>query len=72
MATCLPYTLFFFLVGLGLNSGLCAYKAGGILLEHTSSPFCSGYFGDGRMGLMNYLLGLALNHHPPDLRLPSK
>jgi hypothetical protein len=26
-------------------------------LSHTSSPFCSGYFGDG--GLENYLLGLA-------------
>jgi hypothetical protein len=37
-------------------------------LSHTSSPFCSGYFGDG--GLMNYLPGLTLNHDFPDLSLP--
>jgi hypothetical protein len=34
-------------------------------LSHTSSPFCSGYF-----GLRNYLPRLALNHYPPDLSLP--
>jgi hypothetical protein len=34
-------------------------------LSHTSSPFCSGYFGD------YYLPGVALNHDPPDLSLPS-
>jgi hypothetical protein len=31
----------------GLNSGLHALKAGVLALEHASSPFCSGYFGDG-------------------------
>jgi hypothetical protein len=35
------------------------------MISHTSSPFCSGYFGDG--GLWNYLPGLASNHDPPDL-----
>jgi hypothetical protein len=38
-------------------------------LSPTSSPFCSGYFGDGN--LENYLPRLALNHDPPDLSLPS-
>jgi hypothetical protein len=38
-------------------------------LRSTSSPFYFDYFGDG--GLMNYLPGLALNHHPPDLSLIS-
>jgi hypothetical protein len=38
-------------------------------LNHTSSPFCSGYFGDG--GLKNYLPRLASNHNLPDLSLPS-
>jgi hypothetical protein len=31
---------------LDLNSGLCACKAGALLVSHTSSPLCSGYFGD--------------------------
>jgi hypothetical protein len=32
----------------GLNSGFWTCKAGMLPLEHTSSPFCSGYFfGDG-------------------------
>jgi hypothetical protein len=38
-------------------------------LSHTSSPFCSGYFGDG--GLSNYLPRVASNHNSPDLGLPS-
>jgi hypothetical protein len=37
-------------------------------LSHTSSPFCSGYFGDG--SLMNYLPGLASNCDPPHLSFP--
>jgi hypothetical protein len=39
-------------------------------LSHNSSPFCSGYFGDG--GVLNYFPGLALNCDPLDLSLPSK
>jgi hypothetical protein len=31
----------------GLTSGLWACKASALLLSHTSSPFFSGYFGDG-------------------------
>jgi hypothetical protein len=38
-------------------------------LSHTSSPFCSGYFGDG--GLMNYLPRLASTYHPPDLLISA-
>jgi hypothetical protein len=38
-------------------------------LSHITSPFCSGYFGDG--GLMNYLHVLVLNDYHPDLGLPS-
>jgi hypothetical protein len=34
-----------------------------VLLRHTFSPFCSGYFGDG--GLLNYLLRLASKGDPP-------
>jgi hypothetical protein len=37
--------------------------------SQTSSTFHFGYFGNG--GLMNYLLGMALNHDPPNLSLPS-
>jgi hypothetical protein len=40
---------FLVLVGLGLNSELCACKAGVALLQ-TSSPFCFAYFGDGILG----------------------
>jgi hypothetical protein len=29
-------------------------------------------YGDEAVGLMNYLLGLALNHDPPNFSLPSK
>jgi hypothetical protein len=32
-------------------------------LNHTSSPFCSGYFGDGN--LVNYLPGLSSNGDLP-------
>jgi hypothetical protein len=38
-------------------------------LSHTCNTFCSGYSGDG--GLENYLTGLASNHDPPNLSLPS-
>jgi hypothetical protein len=53
-----------------LNSG---FELKTYHLSHTSSPFCSGNFGDGRGGggLMNYLPRLALNQDPPDLSLPS-
>jgi hypothetical protein len=39
-------------------------------LSHTSSPFCSSYFGDG--GLKNYLPQLASNCNSPNLSLPSE
>jgi hypothetical protein len=39
------------------------------LLSYTSSPFCSGYFGDG--GLVNYLPMLTLNPDSPNLTLPN-
>jgi hypothetical protein len=48
----------FILVGLGFE-----LRASHHCLNHTSSPFCSGYFGDG--GLVNYLPGLTSNHDPP-------
>jgi hypothetical protein len=38
---------FLFLVRLGLNSGLCTSKSSLCCLSHTSSPFFSGYFGNG-------------------------
>jgi hypothetical protein len=38
-------------------------------LSHKSSPFYSGYFGDG--SLSSYLHGVAANHDPPDLSFPS-
>jgi hypothetical protein len=38
-------------------------------LSHTSSPFFSGYFGDG--GLKKYLPGLVWNDKHPDLSLLS-
>jgi hypothetical protein len=37
--------------------------------RHTSSPFCSGYFGD--RDFENYLPGLASNHDLPNISLPS-
>jgi hypothetical protein len=45
----------------GLNSRL---QAGALPLEPLHQPFSV-------LGLMNYLPGLALNHDPPDLCLPS-
>jgi hypothetical protein len=53
--------VWFGLVGLEfeLKQGFALTKQALYHLSHTSSPFCSGYFGDG--GLANYLLGLALN-----------
>jgi hypothetical protein len=39
------------------------------LLSHSSSPLCSGYFGE--WGLTNYLAGLSLNCDLPNLSLPS-
>jgi hypothetical protein len=36
-------------------------------LNHTSTPFSSGYFGDGVLGAI--FPGLALNYDPPDLSL---
>jgi hypothetical protein len=44
----------FFWLDWGLNSGFVIAKQ-----THTSSSFCSGYFGDG--GLVNYLPWLVLN-----------
>jgi hypothetical protein len=47
----------FFLVELGLNSGICAYKAGALLLEpHFQSILLSLTM---RWGLANYFPGLA-------------
>jgi hypothetical protein len=39
------------------------------VMNHTSSPFCSGYFRDG--SLSNYLSKLALSCNPPDLSHPG-
>jgi hypothetical protein len=66
------FKMIFSWVGLGgLNSGIQVCKAGVVLyyLSYTSSPFCSGYFGDG--GVEKYLLRLVSNHNPPDLSIPS-
>jgi hypothetical protein len=59
---------FFFLLLVGLRfwtQGFAFANQVLYFLSYTSSPFCSGYFGDG--GLKNYLPGLASNH---DLSLP--
>jgi hypothetical protein len=37
---------FFLLAGWDLNSGLCACKAGTLLLKPYLQPICSGYFED--------------------------
>jgi hypothetical protein len=63
------FFFFFFLVGWSLNLGLILAKQALYPMSHTSSPFYSGYFGDG--GLMNCLPRLVLNLNPPDLGLPS-
>jgi hypothetical protein len=61
---------FYFFGGIWvLTQGFMVAKQALCCLSHTCSPFCSGYFGDG--GLMNYLPGLASNHHSPNLSLPS-
>jgi hypothetical protein len=64
LAFLLDSSLFFFFPSFACKLAKLAVYC----LSHTSSPFCSGYFGDG--GLLNYLSGLALNHDPPDLSLP--
>jgi hypothetical protein len=46
--------------------GLCLQAL--YCLSHTSSSFCSGYFGD---GVSNSLPGLASNLNPSNLSLPS-
>jgi hypothetical protein len=60
----MAWTFFFFWLDWSLNSGFHACK---VLyhLSHTSRPFCSGYFGDGGVGLTNYLPRLAYNHNLP-------
>jgi hypothetical protein len=50
-----------------LTQGFVLAKQMPYCLSHTSSPFCSGCFGDGGLMNMNYLLGLASN-----LDLPKK
>jgi hypothetical protein len=54
----------------GMESGLPTRKAGALPLEPHSSPFSSGYLGDG--GLVNYLPGLASISNPPDQSQPPK
>jgi hypothetical protein len=61
--------IFFRQRGWDLNLRLHTYKAGLYCLSHASSPFSFWLFC--RWGFMNYLPGLALNHDPPDLSLPS-
>jgi hypothetical protein len=46
-----------------LTEGFALAKQALYCLSHTSSPFCSDYFGDG--GLKTYLPGLASNHTLP-------
>jgi hypothetical protein len=64
-------SLFFFLVVLGFGVWTQGFELAKqvLYLNHTSSPFCSGCFGDG--GLKNYLPELILNLDPPHLSLPS-
>jgi hypothetical protein len=57
------------LVGLGFALGIVLVKQVLYCLSHTSSPFCSDYFGDG--GLINYFSGVALSPDPSTLCLPS-
>jgi hypothetical protein len=62
-----------FYLGLGwgsdLNSGLCTCKAAALALEPLLQSILLWLFW--RWGLMNYLLGMALNQDPPYLSLPS-
>jgi hypothetical protein len=48
----------------GLNSDFFLAKQAIYHLSPISSPFCSGYFGDGVSGLVS-------NYDPPNLSLPS-
>jgi hypothetical protein len=57
------FFLFSFLVVLGFELRDSLLQS----LSHTSSSFCSGYFGDGC--LENHLLQLVSNLNPPDLSL---
>jgi hypothetical protein len=58
------FYLFIFLVGLEFELRSSRLQCRRLYhLSHTSSPFCSGYFGDG--GLSNYLPVLASNLDPP-------
>jgi hypothetical protein len=66
--------LFFVLVGLGFELRASHLQSRfSYFLNHTFSPFCSGYFLEmgGGSGLKNYLPRLALNCDPPNLSLPS-
>jgi hypothetical protein len=67
-ATVTFFLLFFLFGGTGLwTRGFALAKQVLCCSSHTSSPFCSGYFGDG--GLMKCLPRLASNCHPHDLSL---
>jgi hypothetical protein len=59
------YLFYFILAGLGFELHFRLAKQVLYDLSHTSSPFCSGYFGE------NYLPWLVSNCNPPDLSLPS-
>jgi hypothetical protein len=63
------FPIFFFNVRLGFEfRALCMQSRPLYCLSHISSPFCSGYFGDG--GLVIYLPKLASDCDLPDLSLP--
>jgi hypothetical protein len=51
---------FFFLVGLGFELSLTLTKQVLYSLNHTSSPFCSGYFGDKDLNKLLPQAGLEL------------
>jgi hypothetical protein len=53
----------------GLKSGLYTCKTGALLLDLTSSPFYSGYFGD--WVLQTICPRVASNSDPPNLSLPN-
>jgi hypothetical protein len=58
----------FFLLGLGFELRALVFAKQELYhMSHTSSPFSSGYFGDG--GLTSYLLELASDLNPLDLSL---
>jgi hypothetical protein len=62
------FLFFFYRIGVW-TQGYMLVKQTLYCLSHTSSPFCSGYFGDG--DIMSYLPGLVSNHNPPDLSFSS-